>query len=68
MLPPVFFLALGPRSDYQVGLPADPPFKFYFQKQAGIPMVPFELEVSYPGGIAERKANLVKDTEVSIPW
>jgi Protein of unknown function (DUF4012) len=54
--------------DYQVGLPADSPFRFYFQKQAGIPVVPFELEVSYPGGIADRKADLVKDTEITIPW
>jgi hypothetical protein len=54
--------------DYQVGLPADSPFRFYFEKQAGIPIVPFQLTVSYPGGIASRKADLVQDIEITIPW
>jgi hypothetical protein len=54
--------------DYEVGLPADPPFQLYFQKQAGIPSIPVEVEVSYPGGVTDRKTTLVKDAVFTIPW
>lgn len=53
---------------YEVGLPADPPFQIYIQKQAGIPDLPTTLTVSYPGGIASRKTELATDTTLTIPW
>jgi hypothetical protein len=53
---------------YEVGLPADPPFQIYIQKQAGIVGLPTTLTVSYPGGIASRKTELSTDTTLTIPW
>jgi hypothetical protein len=53
---------------YEVGLPADPPFQIYIQKQAGLPNLPTTLTVSYPGGIASRKTELSTDTTLTIPW
>jgi hypothetical protein len=53
---------------YEVGLPADPPFKLYIQKQAGLVDMPTTLTVSYPGGIASRKTDLTTDTTLTIPW
>ncbi|HEV2034557.1 MAG TPA: DUF4012 domain-containing protein, partial [Candidatus Dormibacteraeota bacterium] len=53
---------------YEVGLPADPPFQIYIQKQAGLVDLPTTLTVSYPGGIASRKTALSTDTTLRIPW
>lgn len=53
---------------YEVGLPADPPFQIYIQKQAGLVDLPTMLTVSYPGGIASRKTELSTDTTLTIPW
>ena len=53
---------------YEVGLPADPPFKIYIQKQAGLVGLPTMLTVSYPGGIASRKTELATDATLTIPW
>jgi hypothetical protein len=53
---------------YEVGLPADSPFKLYIQKQAGLVGMPTTLTVSYPGGIASRKTDLATDTTLIIPW
>jgi len=53
---------------YEVGLPADPPFNLHIQKQAGIPELPTDLTVSYPGGIATRKTSLSTDATLSVPW
>jgi hypothetical protein len=53
---------------YEVGIPADPPFKLYIQKQAGLVNLPTTLTVSYPGGIASRKTELTADTTLTIPW
>jgi len=53
---------------YEVGLPANPPFQIYLQKQAGIVDLPTTLTVSYPGGIASRKTDLSTDTTLLIPW
>jgi len=53
---------------YEVGLPADPPFQIYIQKQAGLVDLPTTLTVSYPGGIASRKTDLSTDTTLTIPW
>jgi hypothetical protein len=53
---------------YEVGLPADPPFQIYIQKQAGLLDLSTMLTVSYPGGIASRKTELSTDTTLTIPW
>ena len=53
---------------YEVGLPADPPFQLYIQKQAGLVNLPTTLTVSYPGGIATRKTELSTDTTLRVPW
>ena len=53
---------------YEVGLPADPPFQLYVQKQAGLPDLPIQLTVSYPGGIATRKATIVRDETFTVGW
>jgi hypothetical protein len=53
---------------YEVGLPADPPFQIYIQKQAGLVDLPTTLTVSYPGGIASRKTGLATDTTLTVPW
>ena len=53
---------------YEVGLPADPPFNLHIQKQAGIPELPTDLTVSYPGGIATRMTSLSTDATLSVPW
>jgi hypothetical protein len=53
---------------YEVGLPADPPFHMYIQKQAGLMNLPTMLTVSYPGGIASKKTDLATDTTPTIPW
>jgi hypothetical protein len=53
---------------YEVGLPADPPFKIYIQKQAGLVDLPTTLTVSYPGGIASRKNEISADATLTIPW
>ena len=53
---------------YEVGLPADPPFRIYVQKQAGLVDLPTMLTVSYPGGIASRKTELSADSTLTIPW
>jgi hypothetical protein len=67
-----FTLPRGQSADliiyYEVGLPADPPFQIYIQKQAGIVGLPTTLTVSYPGGIASRKTDLSTDTTLTIPW
>jgi hypothetical protein len=67
-----FTLPRGQSADliiyYEVGLPADPPFQIYIQKQAGIVRLPTTLTVSYPGGIASRKTDLSTDTTLTIPW
>ena len=53
---------------YEVGLPADPPFQLYVQKQAGLPDLAVQLTVSYPGGIATRKSTIVKDENFTVGW
>jgi hypothetical protein len=67
-----FTLPRGQTADliiyYEVGLPADPPFKLYIQKQAGLLNLPTTLTVSYPGGIASRKTELTTNTTLTIPW
>ena len=67
-----FILHRGHTADliiyYEVGLPADPPYQLYVQKQAGIPELAIRLTVSYPGGIATRNETIVKDENFTIAW
>ena len=53
---------------YEVGLPAASPFQLYVQKQAGLPELPIDLEVSYPGGIAKRSSTVARDEIFTINW
>jgi hypothetical protein len=53
---------------YEVGLPADSPYRIYLQKEAGLAELPVNLTVSYPGGIATRKIDLVKDGTLTVAW
>ena len=67
-----FVLPRGHTADliiyYEVGLPADPPFELYVQKQAGLPDLPVQLTVSYPGGLVTRKSTIVKDETFAVDW
>jgi hypothetical protein len=55
------------RLTYEVGL-AGGAYQLYLQKQAGVPGLPADLEISYPGAIAHIKVGLARDEVVSFKW
>lgn len=53
---------------YDAPLDPAPGYRLLIQKQAGRPALPTTLEVSYPGGIAQRQTELDKDTVLEVGW
>jgi hypothetical protein len=56
------------RIAYEVGLGGGRSYQLYIQKQAGVPGLATELEISYPGAIARKKVALARDELVSVRW
>ncbi|MHB8509158.1 MAG: DUF4012 domain-containing protein [Candidatus Dormibacteria bacterium] len=54
--------------DYRVPLPPDRTYDLYVQKEAGIPDRPTSVEISYPGGIVRRQADLSTDADFMVSW
>ncbi len=53
---------------YEAPLDPAPSYRLLVQKQAGRPGLSTALKVSYPGGIADRKSDLVADSELEVSW
>jgi hypothetical protein len=56
------------RLAYDVGLAGNGAYHLQLQKQAGVPGLPADLQISYPGAIAKIKVGLAHDEVVSFKW
>ncbi|MDQ6877293.1 MAG: hypothetical protein M3082_06275, partial [Candidatus Dormibacteraeota bacterium] len=54
--------------DYENRVALDRIYQLYLQKQAGIPGLPTQVTISYPGGVKSWRTDLSHDQAYSLRW